>query len=647
MCEVLALVWLLLGLGRTASDAGPAGSADAGKLGRTARAREESAAALALLARGGGEAAAIEDAARVVTVQLAPAELERRLAGEPDRQRAVLAGLGDAYCGAGTALRAQLGSYLSLWARQRAARVARRGAWSDTEVEALLAFDALDPARFAAETAFRGCVLGLLPHDLDPTAPRRLRDDLLLALNRAPVVDAAAAETVASAWGALPRRSTERKIDYGREPLRFDGDAEGEIRASVFSFPSSVLEEAPVAELLRAVRALAPRRQLLALTDLPLRSRLARQARALRVELLPTYGRTFSPWPRDPFSLVHRAGGGVVVLARPNAQAGREEDLHMGAWLVAGLPVALDRAWGEVRWAQAPVPFHNGQLLLTREAAWTSLHALEPRILALLGAARVPVESFATRAGIASYVDAARRAGGELGRLVGRPVRFVHPLPEAEGGAGSATGAADPRSAELMRRIGGGAGYDLDSLLTLLPPATAASGPHAAGTALVASLAAGGSLLARLGPADWSALRRGYDLEPAGRQLSAGLEAAQRTPRAAGLDSFLDLVAEQLATEGWQVRRLPLLVVPANLLRGQAGIAHGEFLLGWNNVVLESPPQGLRGAGFASLLPSGDREARALFAAAGCRLDLLPPLVHSVILNGGYRCASNHLRAGG
>ncbi|HEX3553357.1 MAG TPA: hypothetical protein VIA62_09010 [Thermoanaerobaculia bacterium] len=33
------------------------------------------------------------------------------------------------------------------------------------------------------------------------------------------------------------------------------------------------------------------------------------------------------------------------------------------------------------------------------------------------------------------------------------------------------------------------------------------------------------------------------------------------------------------------------------------------------------------------------------FAGLGVHLDLFPPLVRSVILNGGYRCASNHLRA--
>ena len=37
-------------------------------------------------------------------------------------------------------------------------------------------------------------------------------------------------------------------------------------------------------------------------------------------------------------------------------------------------------------------------------------------------------------------------------------------------------------------------------------------------------------------------------------------------------------------------------------------------------------------------------KAREIFALAGYDLVLLPPLVNSVIRNGGYRCASQHLR---
>jgi hypothetical protein len=82
------------------------------------------------------------------------------------------------------------------------------------------------------------------------------------------------------------------------------------------------------------------------------------------------------------------------------------------------------------------------------------------------------------------------------------------------------------------------------------------------------------------------------------------------------------------------------------LLADAAGLAHPEFLLTWNNVVVERRDGAARAEGFASLFPPGDAAAGQTFADAGVRLDLLPPLRRSVVLNGGYRCASNHRRGG-
>jgi len=45
------------------------------------------------------------------------------------------------------------------------------------------------------------------------------------------------------------------------------------------------------------------------------------------------------------------------------------------------------------------------------------------------------------------------------------------------------------------------------------------------------------------------------------------------------------------------------------------------------------------------VLDSADDAIVERFHAAGVELQLLPPLVRSVILNGGYRCASNNVRA--
>lgn len=608
-------------------------------------------------------------AARQLMARVPAAAAERTLTLDPQQRRRLLAGFGRAASAAGAAGTvagaagrtsgplgsggtaregaasgssgigtpapaapvSQLADWLAAWARQRAREMAARGRWTAAEVADLAAQQLVDPQRFDDDPAFRAWVLELLPRELDPGTLPALRDELLLAVEAQPGIDFGAAEAVETAWGAAPRRSAERLAVFGGEPLRFDDDAEEPIAASVLSLPSSFFDPSQAAAFLSALRAAAPRRDLVVLADLPMRRRLAACCGSPRLHLLETYGRPFTPWTRDPISLVRKPAGGVVVLARPNVQAGREEDSHLAEELVRRLPPDLDRAWGGVRWTVAAVPFHNGQVLLQHDAAWISVHTLEPRALALLGLERVPVESFATEAGIERYFAAVQRAAAELAELYGRPVRFVHPLP-----------VPPAASRELVERIGGGAGYDLDSVLTLLPAARRNGRP----TALVASVAAGRALLARLTAGDWGALRRGYDLRPAAAELAGQLGAAQQAPAAARLDAFLDLVAGQLGGQGFRIERLPLVLVPVRLLTDAEGVGAREFLLTWNNVVLETTPAGqLRAEGFSSLLPAGDREARRLFTAAGCRLDLLPALVHSIVLNGGYRCASNHLRA--
>jgi hypothetical protein len=425
-----------------------------------------------------------------------------------------------------------------------------------------------------------------------------------------------------------------RLAPYDPKGQRFDADTEGRLAASVYSLPSSFFDLPAADAFLTAVRAAAPVRTLIVLTDSPLKEGLAPRAKALSLRLLDTHGRAFTPWPRDPFTLTHDAkAGGVRVVIRPNLQPGREEDANLGPELVSGLPADLDRAWGKPTWTVAPVPFHNGQVLLTHDAAWLTLHALEPRILAILGTDRVPVATFGTPEGIDRYLKAADQATAELGSLYGRPVRFVHPLPR--------TGAGDLASrTELMRRIGGGAGTDLDSIVTFVPAKKGVA-------ALVADVAAGRDLLARLTPGDWNALRATYGLEPTGEPLKTALGAGQRTDAMDDLGSFLDLAAGHLKSQGFEVRRLPLLSVPVPLLQDHAGLTHPSFLITWNNVVVEHRKKSLRAEGFASLIPAGDRLARDTFAGLGVHLDLFPPLVHSVILNGGYRCASNHLRSGG
>ena len=461
-----------------------------------------------------------------------------------------------------------------------------------------------------------------------------------------PAATASAVATASPAPASAPERPDAPAI--AGETARIEDEPELAIAASVYSFPSSLIPAAQASALLAAVRAADPERELLVLADPPQRQASVAAAAPLRVRLLKTRGGPYSPWPRDPFSFARASDGSVRVVVRPNLQPGREADGDLGREFVEGLPPDLARAWGAVRWSVAAVPFHNGQVLLTRDAAWVTLHTFEPRALQLLGVARVPVESFGTAAGIDAYVAAVRRAADELATLYGRPVRFVHALPPASP-TGANAGSAGAAATELIRRIGGGAGYDLDSLVTFVPGGDGVA-------ALVADLTAGQQLVADAPASELAALATSYDLaigaegraalavEAIATEVRKALAAEGGGPRGRALASFLDLVAEHLAAQGLRVARLPLLLVATALLGGGGDARYPHFLLGWNNVVVETRERNVRAEGFAALLPSGDRRARAAFDALGVHLDLLPPLVESVVRNGGYRCASNHLR---
>jgi len=428
----------------------------------------------------------------------------------------------------------------------------------------------------------------------------------------------------------------------GAGPLRFPDQIDDPIVATIFSFPTDYFYPGEVAHFLEAVRHWAPGQDLVALADPAMRTALEKPAKALGVTLVDTGDHVLSPWPRDPFSVALDPSGGLVLVNRPNQQRTREGDRAMASVLADGLPERLVRKWGGVRSWRAPLPFHNGHVLMAGGDAWISLHSLEPRILEILGVDRVPVETFRSSAGIARYVEAADRAADELGGLYGKPVRFVHPLPRS--------GPAAERAA-LMYRIGGGAGFDLDSVVTLLPDGAGQdhAGNRAEGDghrlqALVASTAEGRQLLAGLDADGWRTLAATYDLELPKEGPPAAILSYQETSRVAQLGEFLDLVAEHLADTGMTVRRLPLALIPLSSVRGAEGLEQPDFVLGWNNVVLERRAGGPEAAGFASGLAAADRAARATYAAAGTRLELLPTLPSSVINNGGFRCASNQVR---
>lgn len=554
--------------------------------------------------------------------RLAPEELESHITVQPELIPGIFESFADALAGADDAAAARLGTYLNAVTRARCRRLAAAG-FTSNDTDLLLALQLVDLGRFVDDAGFRERVLALLPGALDPATPPRLRRQLLYRLQQLRGVDLEELERVALAWGAIARSSAERELS-GSVPLAL-GDEEGTILASVYSLPSEFFTEGDAERFLAAVRRSAPERTLVVLADQPLHDALA--ASGLGLRLVETWGFPFTPWPRDPMTFMRAPDGRRVVLVRPpKRRQGRPEDSWLGRTLVQGLPDDLDRQW-RLYWRRSSFPFHNGQILEAGGRLWITLHTLEIRVLDMLDLERVPLDGFAGPPG-ERYVAAARRAADELAELYGLPVSFVHPLPAAD---------ADPetRAAEL-RRLGGAARIDLDSVATLLPLADGGL------AALVGDPGAGAELV---GATDAAALDRfaaAYGLTPRGDELRRRLRAAQESPRARSLADFLDLVAGHLESDA-TVRRVPLLLVPREL-EAKRSSDDRDFIVGWNNVVLERDGEAARAEGFAALLESGDDLAREVFGGFGYRLDLFPPLVESVKRSGGYRCASQHVR---
>lgn len=512
------------------------------------------------------------------------------------------------------------------------ARIERSGPpWPAESVNELARRLQGDPRRFHRDSSYRRHTLETISRAFPADGPPLLREMLLFRFARDGAISFDDLERLQFDWGAVPRRSSARREPFGPGRWRFPPDDTGRIEASIYSLPSDYLQAGPVETFLEAVRASAPNRATLVFADPARRLELEDFSRERGVILLDTLGRDYTPWPRDTFSLVRGPGEAVRILVRPPAilQEARRDDNVMGRELVKDLPDGLDRTWGRPRWAVSSVPFHNGQVLQTSAAAWISIHTIEPRILQMLGTHRVPVESFGGIRGVSRYVGAARRAASELSALYGRPVRFIHPLPAAEGAR---------KQSELMRTIGGGAGFDLDSIATLVSRGGSTE-------AFVGDVASGLDLLRGATDDDLEAFRKGFGLSGSASSLRSALIAFNETARPGNLGRFLDLSAEHLRREGLSVRRLPMFLVPAAALVDSSGFPpEASFSINWNNVVLEDEGSKCRAEGFSNLLGAGDEIARRSFEAAGCRLVLYPPLVPSILRNGGYRCASNHLR---
>jgi hypothetical protein len=511
-----------------------------------------------------------EPFARELMAREPAADLARTITANPELMPKILRNLGTAMMSSDPALHEPLSKYVA---------AVLRSSVRTEDAKRLASIAVLDPLRYINDGAFRARMDALLPQTmsgLPATVARAILDELTGSAS----LDFDTFEKAAAATGVIKRTSTSRRVPFDPS-LTMPDDISAPIEASFFSLSSAYFKPAEVRRFLSAVHAASPKRKIVILGDGAMKKNLP-----AGVTFVDNHSRAFTPWPRDPFIVARSAKGRVVFLNRPNLQPDREEDRNMVR--------AIVQEWDDPAWTVAPIPFHNGHILLTPSAVWISIHTVEPRALSLLGLDHVPTETFNDAAAIARYLDVVKRAAAELHDFYRRPVRFVHSL---------------DASPDLMQRLGGGAGIDLDSIVTILPPSTALVGDITIGVK--------------------------DDLSIYGDPEK--IRAARNSPKAIALQRFLDVIAEELQRNGMTVRRLPIVVVPAS---AAAEDVPSDFLITWNNVVLEKR----RAEGFASLLPSADAYARKVFEASGYKLVLFPPLLRSIMLNGGYRCASNHIR---
>jgi hypothetical protein len=243
------------------------------------------------------------------------------------------------------------------------------------------------------------------------------------------------------------------------------------------------------------------------------------------------------------------------------------------------------------------------------------------------------------------YLGQAEAVARELGEAWDLEPVLVHPMPAA------ADGPAEREAvASLIGTIRAGGGRDLDSYLAILEDAGGSE------RAVVGSVVLGTELAAGTAAADWTELARTLRLRRLPPEtLQARLLEHNRTAEASSFAAYLELVARHLEGRlGRPALRLPLLLVPHELREDHDTLgADGaqSFLLTWTNLVAEerTSADGTRQRSvelFRQGLPSGDALAVKLYAELGYTCRLYPALRNSLVLGGGYRCASNPLRRG-
>jgi hypothetical protein len=546
--------------------------------------------------------------ARELIARVPPPAFDAAVHANPDLVPAVFRNLGTALLSPDARLQIAVKRYATALVREHAARIPRD--FSDDDLHMLVTFQVLDPLRYGEDEEYRRAIDTILPASLSPSLPETLLRADVNELNRVAPITFDTAEALAVSAG-LVRPSRSRFVAHSSATITTAGNEP--IETSIYSINSRFVKPDEAKRFLTAVRAAAPRRRIVIIGDEAIKNALEKDLASLRVDFIDNLNRPLTPWPRDPFSIARNARGEVVFINRPNQQRNREEDASMVRVLLNGLPKPLDDRW-KPHWTTGATSFHNGQILMTPKTVWISMHSVEFRALELLGIGHVPVEQFGSPEGITGYVDAVQRAAYELSKLYDRPVRFVHDL---------------PHTLQQTEVLGGGAGFDLDSVVTLLP--------HSDGSidALVGDVSLGTKLAASAN--QWQELEKTYSLAANARDAVLKFQ-SDLSPIA--LQRFLDQCARDLGARGMKVSRLPLLMIPTSLLSDENRPETPYFLVTWNNVVIE----GNHAEGFGSGLPLVDSAARSTFKSAGYDLTLFPVLPRSVVLNGGYRCASNEVR---
>lgn len=451
-----------------------------------------------------------------------------------------------------------------------------------------------------------------------------LREEMLLAFNQSPVgADFQLSEAVEASAHVLARPSLSVVPVAGS--FHPEPDPFGRILASVYSLPSHFFGPEDTRPFLQALLREAPAdRKILVLADFRMRRALQLGD---RITFLETYGRYYSPWPRDPFLYADATGGQTALLFRPPLETKRQDDSFLAQEIWRKLPEPLRQELGLSGLAPSPLRFHVGHLLFGKRQLFLSVHALEEETLARQRRGDLPAADRADPAGVLRYLDNVQAVARELGLAWAREPVFIHPFPPVAG----------------VEQLRSGAGRDLDSYMALVEDAGGLEVP------VVGSLALGRELASALDGQDAAALTQSLRLGDVSLEdLRAGLLAYNQEPAARAFESYLDLVAGHLKQITGRCERLPLLVFPVRLLADRERIDHADFLIGWTNLVAERRASGSGTARcvelFSQGIPSGDRQARKLYEGLGLSCRFFPWLRNSVVFGGGYRCASNHLR---